>query len=194
MSITRLVTNLLPINRIDKVAIYNDQYQQIFTDARPLKVSVKENSKVMAHPVESGATTIDHRIVLPVEIEISYIISSQFYQDIYKEIRSYYLNGTLLYVQTRSGLYENQLITSIPHEEDADQYDSLVLSMKLQQVLVVRPQYQVISSSNRNATRVNRGMQTGQPATVQQQTTTAQNIAGFLSHPIQSSKNLLGTR
>ena len=57
----------------------------------------------MEHPVESGAVITDHRIVMPIEIDLSLILASADYTDVYKAIRQYYYAATLLTIQTRVG-------------------------------------------------------------------------------------------
>lgn len=149
----------------DRVAVFTQDYTQVFRQARSLKATVREDSKVMEHPLESGATTVDHRIVLPVEIELSMVLQSEDYQDVYKEIRQYYLNGTLLIVQTRANVYTNQLIQAMPHDEDTDLYDALSLALKLKQVQFVEAQYGVVPKNPKNSTTVDRGVQQSKPVT-----------------------------
>lgn len=144
---------------LDAVAIFTQDYQQLFREARSIKAVVKEQSKVMEHPVETGAIITDHRIILPVDIELSLILSSEDYQSVYKSIRQYYLNGTLLLVQTRSGVYENQLISALPHEEDPTMYDALTIALSLRQVIFVTAQYAVVPRRTSNQSTINRGTQ-----------------------------------
>ena len=158
-----LLTTLLPSAAIDYVAVFTQDFQQIFMEARAIKAVVKEQAKLMEHPVESGAIITDHRIILPVEIDLSLILQSPDYQNVYKAIRQYYLNGTLLVVQTRSGIYENQLISGMPHEEDPTQYDALAIALSLKQVQFVTAQFGVVPKNPKNSTTVNRGTQ--QPTT-----------------------------
>ncbi len=142
---------------IDVVGIYDQNFNQVFKLARAMKATVKEDSKLMEHPMESGAIITDHRIVLPVEIELAVIMQSDDYPDTYRAIKQFFLNGTLLVVQTLSGLYDNQLIQSLPHEENPDQYDTLTMAINLKQVQFVRPQYNVKPKRPTNSTTVDRG-------------------------------------
>lgn len=158
-----IISTLLPSFAIDYVAIFSQDYQQLFREARAIKAVVKEQSKVMEHPVESGAIITDHRIILPVEIELSLILASADYQSVYKQIRQYYFNATLLVVQTRSGIYENQLISGLPHEEDPTMFDALAIALTLKQVLFVTAKYGVVPKHASNSPTVNRGTQQGTP-------------------------------
>lgn len=154
-----IINTLLPSFAFDTVAVFTQTYEQIFRDARAIKAVVKEQAKVMEHPIENGAVITDHRIILPVEIELFLILSPKSYQDTYKAIRSYYLNGTLLVIQTRTGIYENQLISSMPHEEVPEQYDAISLNLSLRQAQFVAPEGNVTPANPSDTTTVERGQQ-----------------------------------
>jgi hypothetical protein len=154
-----IINTLLPSFAFDTVAVFTQEFEQVFVDARAIKAVVKEQAKVMEHPLENGAVITDHRVILPVEIELSLILTPDSYQDTYKAIRSYYLNGTLLVVQTRTGIYENQLISSIPHEETPEQYNAISLNLSLRQALFVIPEFAITPLNSSDFTTVDRGQQ-----------------------------------
>lgn len=154
-----IIDTLLPSFAFDSVAIFNQSYEQILRGARPIKAVVKEQAKVMEHPIETGAVITDHRVVLPVEIELTMIVPSESYQDTYKAIRSYYLNGTLLVIQTKTAIYENQLISSIPHEETPEQYNAITLTINLRQALFVNPSTGLFPANPSDSGTVDRGQQ-----------------------------------
>ena len=168
MSLRDVIRTLIPTAAVDSVAVFNQDFEQLFKQARALKAVVKEQSKLMEHPVETGAIITDHRIVLPVEIELTLILTSEAYQDVYKSIRQYYLNGTLLLIQTRSDIYSNQLISSMPHEEDPEQYNVIPLVLNLKEVRFVTAQYGVIPKQPKNANTVKLGAQQGKPASTEE--------------------------
>jgi hypothetical protein len=112
-------------------------FGQMFANARPLKATVRETSKVMEHPVETGAVIADHHIINPVEIDLSMIVNSQFYAATYTQMRQAFVNATLLSVKTRVGTYSDMIIADMPHEEDAEQYDAITIALHLKQVLFV---------------------------------------------------------
>jgi hypothetical protein len=172
----------------DPVAIFTQDYEQIFRNARAIKATVKEEAKLMEHPIETGATIVDHRIILPTEIELSLILTRHDYQDTYHQIREYYYNSTLLIIQTRSGIYENQLIQSMPHEEDPDQYDVLTLALSLKQVFFVTAQYGTVPKNPSNVNTSSRGVQQGTPANSSQGGTYLGAILG--GNEIANPKNL----
>lgn len=164
---------LLPTIPVDYVAVYSQDEKPIavFPRAKAIKATVKEMSKAMEHPVENGTIITDHRVLLPVEIELAMFLQAPDYADVYKTIRQYYLNATLLTVQTRSAVYTNQFIVSMPHEETTDQYDTLSIALSLKQVQFVAPQFGVNPKNKKNSTLLPRGTQQGTPATTDQRTT-----------------------
>jgi hypothetical protein len=172
-----IINNLLPSYAVDTVAIFDQNYNQLFQQAKSIKVVVKENSKLMQHPLESGAIITDHRIILPIEIEMSLILASSDYSDVYKSIRQYYYNATLLVIQTRTGIYENQLIEAIPHEEDPDMYDAITIALSLKQVFYVSAQYAVSPKYPSDSNTQDRGAQQGTPATTQANTSATQSFS-----------------
>jgi len=119
----------------DVVGIFDSaSFNQLFTNARAIKAKVNENSSVMSHPVEDGSTVTDHTVILPIDIELSMIISSADYRSVYESIKSYFIAATLLIVQTRSGTYRSMIISNMPHDEDPEMYDALTMAVKLQEV------------------------------------------------------------
>lgn len=126
---------LLASSAQDIVGVFQqDSSIQLFTNARPLKAKITENATVMTHPVEDGSTIVDHKIILPVEIELSMILSSDDYRSVYQTIKEIFKNSTLLTVQTRSGTYRSMIISSMPHDEDPEMYDAISLALKLTEV------------------------------------------------------------
>src|ERR1700728_97742 len=126
-----IIESLIPVFGGKTVFVTNQAGTEVFARAKSIKVEVNPNSRPMEHPLESGAIITDHRILMPVEIEMTMVLSSADYKDVYKEIAGYYTQGTLLIVQCRAGTFTNQLIQSIPHQEDAEQFDAISLSLKL---------------------------------------------------------------
>ncbi len=161
MAISNLISTLLPSFAVDTVAVFTQDFTQVFRNARALKAVVKEQAKVMEHPVESGAIITDHRIILPIEIELSLLLTKDDYKDVYQTIRGYYLQGTLLVVQTRSGVYQNMLIQSMPHEENPDMYEALALALGLKQVIFATAKFGVVPKAPKNSAQVPRGTQQG---------------------------------
>lgn len=131
-----LLSSLL--GNVDIVGIY-DGASQVFEKARPLKGSVREDSRTMDHPLETGAIITDHHILNPVEIEFPLFIPSQYYITTYQQIKNAYINGTLFSVKTAVNVYNNMFITGISHEEDPEFYSAIIMGMRLKQALFTVP-------------------------------------------------------
>lgn len=191
LGIDLLVNN---VNR-DQVGVYDQTtFQQLFSDARPVRANVRESSKVMDHPVETGVTLSDHHVIEPKNIDISMIIGSEFYSSTYEQIRGAFVNATLLSVQTKAGVYPNMIIREMPHEEDPDMFNVIPIALKLREVLFIAPSSitQIQSGSSGSTTpdnyapadpvnnnTVNRGLQAPVPLTAAQ----TQSIQTVLNTP-----------
>lgn len=158
-----ILETLLPTHAFDQVAVYNQSFEQVFPRARVIKAIIKEEAKVMEHPLENGATIVDHRIILPVECELTFILQAADYQDTYRQIKQLYLNAELLIVQTKSSTYYNQLIASMPHEENPDMYDALTLELGLKEAQFATTTFDYSPSNPKQSSTVDRGTQ--QPQT-----------------------------
>lgn len=171
------LSSLFPYS--DDIAFYTQTFEQVFKHARPIKVAVKPAIKAMEHPLETGATVTDHRIVLPKEIEVSFIIPPATYRDTYQTINNYFVYSILLIVQTRASVYYNMMITSIPHEESADMYNAIPLAMTLKEVLFAETQTsntKINPKSPKNSGTVPRGQQN---TTVVKDRSVASKITGL---------------
>jgi hypothetical protein len=126
----------------DVVGIFdNAGFNQLFTDARPIGALVRETSRIMDHPIETSVILSDHQVVLPMEIQIQFIITAQFYQSTYQNIRQAFLQAQNLTIHTRTAVYSNMVIIEMPHQETVDMYDAITISIKFREVLIV-PQNQ----------------------------------------------------
>ncbi len=152
----------------DAVAVFTGDFNQVFPRARIVKAVVEEPAKLMEHPLETGATIVDHRIILPIRIELSTVLQSEDYKDTYRQIKQLFLNSTVLSVQTRSSVYTNQIIAEMPHEENPDMYDAKAVAIKLKQVLFANTSSGIKPKRPQDQPTVQRGLiptQDGGPST-----------------------------
>jgi hypothetical protein len=161
----------------DQIAVFDQEFNQVFPQARIIKPIIKPTAKGMEHPIESGATITDHVITQPREIELTTKIVQPNIADTYALIQQYFDSRTLFFIQTKAAIYENMYLLEIPHEEDPDEYDAITLILNFKQALIVNTQTTTIPAPKnpQNSDTVNRGTQ--QPSTPQ--TTTLQDIASF---------------
>jgi len=127
-------------SRIDVVGIYDgDTLTQLFTDARPMRGDIRKLARVMSRPVETGVTLSDHRISLPIQIELPLVIPSAAYSSTYQQLTQAWNNATKLTVQTKAGVFPNMIIEALPHREDPEMFDSIMLNLRLIEVQFVAP-------------------------------------------------------
>lgn len=151
-------------NTSNQVAIFDKDFNQLFPEAKIIKVSIKEDIKVMEHPLETGETITDHAIIQPIEIEIDILIRNPNYINTYNIIKKLATDFTELTVQTNTGTYQNQIIASMPHIESSEVYDGAIINLKLKEALFITPQYGTVPISPKNpknSSTNDRGTQNG---------------------------------
>jgi len=158
-----MAEGVLSTNAQDVVAVLTADFRQVFAKARAVKATIVRASKTMEHPLETGATVVDYRVVLPTTIELSLILASGDYKAVYQQVRDLFLQGALLTVQTRVDSFASMLIEKIPHDETPEMIDGVALALGLREALFVTPQFSNIKvASPQNSSTVQRGQQ--QPA------------------------------
>ncbi len=145
---------------VDVVAVLDQETgRQVFEKARPLKCSIKETSKVMTHPVEDGSEIADHKVINSKEAEMSLMVAGETFRQTYQEIKTLFEKSTLLTIQTRATIYENMIISDMPHDESAEVFDGIIIGMKLIEVNIVKPEITYAPRASSNASTVSRGKQ-----------------------------------
>jgi hypothetical protein len=148
------IAALVPTFGEDVVAIYKQNEvgsdAQIIESSNPIRANISERATFFTHPLESGRNITDHRIIEPVEIELRLLITDgasvlggirggnfrNAAADIYNEIRKLFIDGTPIAVQTRTGVYFDQIIQEMPHEETSEIFDGIIISFKSSEILV----------------------------------------------------------
>lgn len=125
----------------DVAQLLDEKFKPILTKAKILKIQAAPSSKTMEHPLETGASIVDHRIITPTELTIQMVCNSADYKNVYEQLLNLYKKGTLFVVQSRVNVYENMLIESMPHEETPAMFDAVALVVKLKSVLIVQSKY-----------------------------------------------------
>lgn len=150
---------------LDVLAVLDKDLNQVFPDVRAVKATVKEESKPMEHPLETGALVTDHRIILPVDIELSALVTVENYRAVYRQVKDIYLRGDLLTVQTRTDSYPSMLIATMPHEETGDMQDGVTLVITLREAKFVTAEFKEMKipppkpAAKKNTDTVKRGEQ-----------------------------------
>lgn len=144
----------------DVVAVLDSQFAQVFEGARAIRATVSRVSKAMEHPLETGVTITDHRIILPIKIELSLLLTNADYRDVYQQVADLFKQAELLTVQTRVDSFADMLIEKMPHEETSEILDGVFLVLSLTEAKFVEPQFAPLKVQEpRSSNTVQRGQQ-----------------------------------
>lgn len=151
---------MTPTGAQDVVAVLDANFAQVFEKARAIKATILRASKAMEHPLETGATVTDHRIILPVSVELSMILSSADYRAVYQQVRDLFTKGSLLTVQTRVDSFPSMLIEKMPHDETPELFDGVALALTLKEAQFVQPQFSALKVARpKDTSTAKRGQQ-----------------------------------
>jgi hypothetical protein len=121
----------------DVVCILDSTLTQVFERARPIKADVREEAKLMEHPLETGTTITDHLVLQPLEILLSLVVTGAEYAATYQQIREYFKRAELLTVQTLTGSYPDMVISQMPHDESPETVNAVNIGLSLRQATFV---------------------------------------------------------
>jgi len=151
---------MISTNAQDVVAVLKSDFSQVFEKARAIKATIMRTSKAMEHPLETGASIVDHRIVLPTTIELALILSSEDYRAVYQQVADLFKRGELLTVQTRVESFASMLIEKMPHDETPEMLDGVTLALSLKEAQFVQPQFSPLKVRQpKDSNTVQRGQQ-----------------------------------
>lgn len=142
-------------------------FNVLFDGSSPLRMTVRETSKITSWPVEDGTQRSDHRVLDPVEIDLSMLITDSN-RNLFERLRQTFLEGRELIVQTQVRSYGSMMIMDMPHDELVEQGDSVPVALKLKEVKVIKPEFGTLPPSQvanpRQSSTVQRGGQQTAPA------------------------------
>lgn len=138
----------------DMIAVLNaDDYRQLFPLSHPMKVSVKEISKVLGFIAEDGSEKSDHIVYLPTEIEIPFLLNDDM-RNVYAAFKQAWKTQQSLVIQTKVDTYAGMIIYEMPHDETAEFGNSVTMTVKLRVYETVKPEYGALPPSKvRNKTQ-----------------------------------------
>lgn len=132
----------------DLVAILDGEtFEQLFTAAQPMRVSVRDTKRATKFEVEDGTTRSDHVVQDQIEIAIDLILEDETARDAYQQIKQAKFDNRLVIVQTKVDSYSSMLITEIPHDETTDLGGAISMPMRLVEWRTVQPQYGALPPS-----------------------------------------------
>jgi len=147
------------------VGLYDADYTQLFPTSEAMRASIFETSRSFEHPLESGISITDARVIDPVEIDLIVMIPGNDAKDVYAAIKQRWISGDKLIVQTRSDVYQDMIIVSMPHEEEPELWKTIKIVINLKQAIFVKAQFQQLAANNvrkpTDQSTVKRGEQSG---------------------------------
>ena len=127
-----------------------------------MSFKAEEPSKLCEHPIESGSEITDHKILEPRRGTLTIAMPAYLQDIVIKELREYHRKSTPLSVHDVADIYNNMVITNIPHTTDVKTADRLVFTVDMKEVVVVEPQYVVLDvkkvKNAKNASTVKKGI------------------------------------
>lgn len=121
------------------VALYEEGRQEILEDCSILSCSINQRSRLMEHPVESGAKIVDHKVLDPVQVRLQVALPETYFENEYQKILTLYKKSTLISLQTKAQIYDNLVVQSLPHDERVDTMNRLIFNLELREVQIVEP-------------------------------------------------------
>lgn len=125
------------VYRNKSIAIYGQGGGEILSNASIISCSVNDSSKLMEHPIESGAVIADYKVFNPVTATLVVALTEGGYASEYAEIFSSYKNCEFITLQTKTNVYSNMQVLSIPHEATFKNVSRPTITINLKQALVV---------------------------------------------------------
>lgn len=157
---------LRPTMAIDVVAVLGPGFVPLFALARPMTATVYEDASLMEHPLEDGSVIADHIVIEPLEIEMPCVIAGELeYRTTYAALKTAFTTGTLLTVVTRTGVYPNMVLTSIPHQETPKSFNAIEMNLRLRHAVFVKPKSTKLPASQTQDPKQASTIKTGQKQT-----------------------------
>lgn len=179
---------------MDVVAIYDQQtLQQVFPYARPMEANQIKAIKVMDYPIENGSVISDHRIILPVYVDMSLLVPVGDYQATYQQIQQIALNDTLLKIQTKNDVMSNFIIEQYPDRQSAENFDKSIMRLRLKQVQIITSPTKYAASAPSQQPTVKRGQIAAKPAASVPIQPNPDFIPGNRMQPAQNERYIQGT-
>lgn len=171
------ITALIPTFSEDVVAIFEQtdvgELRPVLEGAHLMRASVSEEANYFKHPLENGRSIVDHRIILPVEIELQIILTDRASilgavinqttdfettaRDVYEQMREFFLSGTFLAIQTRTATYANQILQAMPHEETSELFSGVTVVSSLSEIQIETADSAFVPADASDSDTVNRG-------------------------------------
>lgn len=119
---------------VDVVRITDEFGSQMFTQCRAMRAAINRSSDLCEHPLETGNTISDFKIIKPNIGQLTMFIPADAFGSVYKDIEQAYVNSTSLIVQTRASSFADMVITDMPSDEAPELGDTVAVTLTLKEV------------------------------------------------------------
>lgn len=136
-------SDMPPITVVD-----TETNETIWDQAFHMNISTNPTATVARHPLETGSSVMDHRIIEPLQCTLSLMATKSTYRDLYSAIRAVHENSRLVNIHTRTRVCRNMAITAMPDEQNPDMYDALAIDITFEEMVFVTPSQGTMTSEN----------------------------------------------
>lgn len=174
-----LVLNVVGmIYRKKNIALYGEGGGELLSTASIISCSVNDSSKLMEHPIESGAVIADYKVFNPVTASVVVALSATGYESEFAEIYTSYKNCEYITLQTKTQVYSNLQILSLPHEATFKNISRPTITINLKEALVVEAEFTQGSNLKNPANTNTKDLGHVQTKKVKRPSTILNDIAG----------------
>lgn len=124
-----ILSTFVPVPAEDVVGIFDENGNQVFSIARPVRCEIKRPTKIFTHPLENQRTLTDHKIIDQVEIEMTLLLRGERGIDAYRSIVQANIESQVFEIRTKFDSFPNMEIFSVPHNELPGQFDTALMKL-----------------------------------------------------------------
>lgn len=118
----------------------NNNLIEVLSNVQIESVSVEDTAKIFEHPLETGATIVDHEIFDPNVVLCKMIIPNNDGESL-TELEQLYKQGTELKIRANNKVLERVVITGKPYEITSQMFDKTLYTVAFKEALRVTPVY-----------------------------------------------------
>jgi len=120
----------------DRVQILDQNNQPLFPGVfSVIDVEVTESSRAFTQPLEDNTVIIEHKVIDPVEVKLSVLLNSEEYQSGYAFFKTLFIASSEVVIKTKATLYERMILIDMPHDENAEVFDTIILNLSFREVI-----------------------------------------------------------
>lgn len=143
---------------IKKFVAYSDN-NPILEELEILSSDIQDESEMFQHPIESGASITDSRILTPNIVNINALISYDDSETL-TDLENLYINATPLKIRAGNKVIDKAIISAKPNAIDSERWDKSAYDIVFSEYFEVSPVYvEMPKSANKSSvSRVHSGI------------------------------------